>query len=154
MRLLSLAVLYIPVSGFPSPASAGHRTAEEARSRVEHHLQQADQIAQHFAGVLKQDCQRFDRPDEWRTYIDGELDRAVLLMAHLEQAWVEAKHTPDKDVRRAAKAPRAQVARAQRLVTKLQACAGDNGATFDPAAAWRRVERDAPRRQAEIALPQ
>jgi hypothetical protein len=44
-------------------------------------------------------------------------------VAHLEQAWVEAKHTGDKDLRRAAKAPRGQVDRAQRLVSKLQACA-------------------------------
>ena len=150
--VLQLVFLHL-VTAAPA-AWAGDRSAEEARPRVEHHLQQVDLLSQHFAGLLKQDCQRFDRPDEWRSFLDGELDRVTLLVAHLEQAWVEAKQTADKDVRRAAKAPRAQIDRAQRLVTKLQACAGDNGASFDAAAAWRRVERDVPRRQAEIALPQ
>jgi len=159
MRILRLAlaqfvVLYLGIGVLTTVAWAGDRSAAEARSRVEHHLHEVDLLSQHFADVLNEDCQRFARPDEWRTYLDGELDRMVLLMAHLEQAWVEAKHTSDKDVRREAKAPRTHVDRAQRLVTKLQTCAGDNGASFDTVAAWRRVERDAPRRQAEIALPQ
>jgi hypothetical protein len=149
---IQIAALSILVSSFT--AWAGHRSAEEARPRIEHHLQQVDMLSQHFAGLLKQNCQHFDRPEEWRTFLDGELDRATLLVAHLEQAWVEAKHTGDKGLRRAAKAPRGQVDRAQRLVSKLQACAGDNGTSFDAAAAWQRVERDVPRRQAEIALPQ
>jgi hypothetical protein len=151
---IGLSIVGAALTMFALTAWAGHRSAEEARPRVEHHLRQVDLLSQHFADLLKKDCRRFDRPDEWRTFLDGELDSATLLMAHLEQAWVEAKHTGDKDVRRAAKAPRAQVDRAQRLVTKLQACAGDNGTSFDAAAAWRRVERDVPRRQAEIALPQ
>src|SRR2546426_9988732 len=120
-----LQVVFLHMVTVAPGAWAGDRTAEAARPRIEHHLQQVDLLSQHFAGLLRQNCQRFDRPDEWRTFLDGELDRATLLMAHLEQAWVEAKHTGDKDLRRAAKAPRAQVDRAQRLVTKLQACAGD-----------------------------
>ena len=151
---LSLSIFALTSLTLALTAGAGHRSAEEARPRIEHHLEQVDLLSKHFADLLKQDCQRFDRPDQWRTFLDGELDRATLLMAHLEQAWVEAKHTGDKDLRRAAKAPRAQVDRAQRLVTKLQACAGDNGTTFDASEAWRRVERNVPRRQAEIALPQ
>src|SRR5262249_20500776 len=86
-------------------AWAGHRSADEARPRVEHHLHQVDLLSQHFSELLTKDCQRFDRPDEWQAFLDGELDRATLLMAHLEQAWAEAKHTPDKDVRRSAKTP-------------------------------------------------
>ncbi len=121
---ISSALLVLQVVAFGGTAWAGHRSAEEARPRIEHHLQQVDLLSQHFAGLLRQNCQRFDRPDEWRTFLDGELDRATL------------------------------VDRAQRLVTKLQACAGDNGTSFDAAAAWQRVERDVPRRQAEIALPQ
>jgi len=151
---LSLSIFALTSLTLALTAGAGHRSAEEARPRIEHHLEQVDLLSKHFADLLKQDCQRFDRPDQWRTFLDGELDRATLLMAHLEQAWVEAKHTGDKDLRRAAKAPRAQVDRAQRLVAKLHACAGDNGTSFDAAAAWQRVERDVPRRQAEIALPQ
>ena len=152
---LPLQIAGLALLGFVLTAWGGERRSlEEEKPRVEHHLHEADVLSQHFVGLLKQDCQHFDRPDEWRSFLDGELDRVTLLVAHLEQAWAEAKLTGDKDLRRAAKAPRAQVDRAQRLVAKLHACAGDNGTSFDAAAAWQRVERDVPRRQAEIALPQ
>jgi hypothetical protein len=81
------------------------------------------------------------------------VERVVLLVAHLDEAWSEAKRTSDKDVRRAAKAPRAQVSHAQSLVTKLQTCAGDAGAKLEPRVVWRRIEQEVPRRRAEIALP-
>jgi len=77
----------------------------------------------------------------------------VLLVAHLEEAWSEAKRTSDKEVRRAAKAPRAQVGQAQSLVTKLQSCVSGDGVSLEPRAVWRRVEQEVPRRRAEIALP-
>ena len=51
----------------------------------------------------------------------------VLLVAHLDEAWTEAKRTSDKEVRRAAKAPRAQVSEAQNLVTKLRTCVKGDG---------------------------
>jgi len=102
--------------------------------------------------VLAEDCPRFDSAVERRAYVDSEVERVVLLVAHLEEAWSEAKRTSDKDVRRAAKAPRAQVGQAQSLVTKLQTCMGD-GASLEPRTIWRRVEQEVPRRRAEIALP-
>jgi hypothetical protein len=139
--------------GFAAVASAGDRTAEEARPRVEHHLLEADQIVRHFESVIADDCPRFGSPAERRAYIDGEVERVVLLVAHLEEAWSEAKQTSDKDVRRAAKAPRAQMGQAQTLVTKLQTCTADDGASLEPRAIWRRVEQEVPRRRAEIALP-
>lgn len=137
----------------PSASGSGDQNGDETRPRVEHHLREAEQLAQHFERVLVQECPRFDTTAEWRAYFEGEVERVVLLVAHLEQAWAEAKRTGDKDVRRAAKAPRAQVDRAQLLVTKLQGCAGDNGASVAPSAVWRRVEREVPHRQSEIALP-
>lgn len=143
----------VHVLGFSALVSAGDRTAEEARPRVEHHLLEADQIVRHFENVIADDCPRFDSATERRAYIDGEVDRVVLLVAHLEEAWSEAKRTSDKDVRRAAKAPRAQVGQAQSLVTKLQGCMGDDGESLEPRAIWRRVEQEVPRRRAEIALP-
>ena len=146
-------LLVAQVVGLTFAASAGDRSAEEARPRVEHHLTEAEQIVRHFAGVLAQECPRFDTAGERRAYVEGEIERVVLLVAHLDQAWAEAKRTSDKDVRRAAKAPRAQVNSAQRLVTKLQTCVGDDGASLEPTAIWRRVEQEAPRRRAEIALP-
>jgi len=103
--------------------------------------------------VLANDCPRFDSTVERRAFVDGEVERVVLLVAHLEEAWSEAKRTSDKDVRRAAKAPRAQAGQAQSLVTKLQTCMGDDGASLEPQAIWRRVEQEVPRRRAEIALP-
>ena len=143
----------LQVLGLVIVVSAGDRTADEARPRVEHHLLEADQIVRHFESVVAEDCPRLDSPADRRAYIDGELDRVVLLVAHLEEAWSEAKRTSDKDVRRAAKAPRAQVGQAQSLVTKLQTCMGDGGASLEPRAIWRRVEQEVPRRRAEIALP-
>ena len=146
-------LIALQVLGLAAVVSAGDRTADEARPRVEHHLLEADQIVRHFESVLAEDCPRFDSLEARRAYIDGEVDRVVLLVAHLEEAWSEAKRTSDKDVRRAAKAPRAQVGQAQSLVTKLQTCMGDGGASLEPRSIWRRVEQQVPRRRAEIALP-
>ena len=136
----------LQVLGLVSVVWAGDRTADEARPRVEHHLIEADQIVRHFERVLAEDCPRFESAADRQAYIDGEVDRVVLLVAHLEEAWSEAKQTSDKDVRRAAKAPRAHVSEAQRLVAKLQSCAGDDGATLEPRAIGRPIEREVPRR--------
>ena len=146
-NLVLIALAWAPV------AWAGDRTADEARPRVEHHLVEAEQIVRHFETVISEDCPRFDTAGERRAYIDGEVDRVVLLVAHLEEAWSEAKRTSDKDVRRAAKAPRAQVGQAQSLVTKLQSCVSGDGVSLEPRAIWRRVEQAVPRRRIEIALP-
>lgn len=135
-------------------SAAGDRPADEIRPRVEHHLEQAEQIAQHFETVLVQTCPRFAAREEWQAYLDAEVDRVVSLVAHLEQAWTEAKRTGDKDVRREAKAPRHRVDRAQLLIAKLQGCANGHGAGFSPGPVWRRIERAVPQRQSEIALPQ
>ncbi len=136
------------------PGGAHALEAADVRPRVEHHLREAERIAQHFEGVARQECPRFPSPDEWQSYLDGEVDRVVLLVAHLDQAWVEAKRTGDQNVRRLAKAPRRRLEEARGLVDKLQACAADNGSTFAPLAVWSRIEREVPRRQQEVALPQ
>ena len=136
------------------PARAEQRPAEEIRPRVEHHLQAADSLAQHFETVLTAECPKFDSRAAWRAYFDGEIERVVLMMAHLEEAWAEAKRTGDDDVRRAAKAPRRRVDEARALVGKLQVCANGNGTSFSPTGVWRRIERDVPVRQGDIALPQ
>ena len=127
---------------------------EAARARVDHHVRHVQQLTGHFETVMAEDCQRFPSREAWDRYVDGEIDQLVLLMAHLEQAWVEAKRTPDDDVRRAAKAPRRHSDQMRQLMDKLNACAELNGVAFAPATVWRRVEREVPRRQAEIALPQ
>jgi hypothetical protein len=128
-------------------------SAQQALPRVEHHVREVEQIAHHFKTVMQGDCRRFSSPAEWRSYFDGEIDQMVLMMAHLEQAWVEAKRTGDDDVRRAAKAPRRRMDDARALVDKLQGCATDHGTSFAPMQVWRKIEREVPRRQAEIALP-
>jgi hypothetical protein len=132
---------------------AGERPADEVRPRVEHHLREVEHLAQQFETVLGQPCPAFASREEWSVYADGQVDRVVMLVAHLDQAWVEAKQTGDKDVRREAKAPRQKVDRAQQLLQKLQACANGHGASFTAGSVWQRVEREAPRRQREIALP-
>jgi len=136
-----------------APALAEQRPAEEIRPRVEHHLHEVDQLAQHFETVLATECPRFDTREAWNTYLDAEIERVVLMMAHLEEAWSEAKRTGDDDVRRTAKAPRRRVDEARALVGKLQQCANGNGTSFSPAGVWRRIEREVPLRQSDVALP-
>src|SRR5436309_5720638 len=138
----SVGLIGLQVLGLATTVSAGDRTADEARPRVEHHLIAADQIVRHFESVIAEDCPKLDSDAERRAYIDGELERVVLLVAHLDEAWSEAKRTSDKDVRRTAKAPRAQVGQAQNLVTKPQTCTGEGGASREPRAVWRRVEQE------------
>jgi len=125
----------------------------DVRSRVDYHVRQATELAEHFDTVIRGQCPRFASSGEWQAYADGEIDRMVLLAAHVEQAWVEAKSTPDDNVRRAAKAPRRRLGEARPLLDKLQACAADNGATFETGSVWQRIDREVPRRQGEIALP-
>jgi len=92
-------------------------------------------------------------PAQWD--LDSELPgwRVRELVAHLEQAWYEATRTGDDDVRRTAKAPRRRLEQARSLLDKLQGCAQSNGASFSPASVWRRIEREVPQRQMDIALP-
>ena len=107
--------------------------------RVDHHLQAVDSVASRLGAVLVEPCPRFSSAAEW---------------SHLEQAWIEAKAVHDDTLRREAKAPRRRVAEGRQLVDKLQACAAQNRASFDPLSVWLRIEREIPRRQAEIALPE
>ena len=125
----------------------------DPKDRVAHHLREVEQLSRHFEGVLTGACPRVGSAPEWNQYVDGELGRVVLLLAHLEQAWIEAKRTDDDDLRRTAKAPRQRVDQARALVDKLQGCASGAGQSLAPLALWRRIERDVPKRQAEIALP-
>ena len=147
--LLALAIL-LAVPAF----AAGTKPAALVRPRVEHHLRHVDDLAQHFDAVMSQPCPHFASPEDWNAYFDSEVERVVLLVAHLEQAWIEAKETGDDEVRRAAKAPRKRLDEARALLDKLQQCAGDNGASFSHLAVWRKIEREVPKRQAQIALPQ
>lgn len=150
---LALALLLLAALAAPAWAH-DERTPEDARVRMEHHLKEANRLARHFDGVLGADCPKFPSPREWSAYLDGEIDQVVLLVAHLEQAWYEATRTGDDDVRRTAKAPRKRLDQARALLDKLQGCAEDNGAAFSAMAVRRRIEREVPQRQTEIALPQ
>src|SRR6059058_5056249 len=141
--LLVLALVRLGIA-----SAAGDRPADEARPRVAHHLRAAGEIAREFEDVLVGECPRFASAGEWDAYLDAKVDRVVTFVAHLDQAWAEAKRTGDKDVRRMAKTPRVNVDRA-----RLLACADGNGTSFVPGAVWGRIEREAERRQSEIALP-
>jgi len=152
-RLVAPVAACVVLALAHGPARAEHRPAEEIRPRVEHHLRAADDLAQHFETVVAAECRRFDSRDAWKAYFDGEVERVVLMMAHLDQAWAEAKRTGDDDVRRAAKAPRRRLEEARALVGKLQQCANGHGTSFSPSGLWRRIERDVPLRQSDVALP-
>ena len=152
MRIVLLTLVLLACA---APAGArDERPPEEARARMEHHLREVNRLTEHFDGVLNSECPHFASRREWSTYLDGEIDRVVLLVAHLEQAWYEATRTGDDDVRRTAKAPRKRIDQARTLLDKLQGCAESNGAPFSTMAVWRRIERDVPQKQTEIALPQ
>ena len=153
-RFVAVAVGTVLWLGASAVVAAGHKPAAEVMPRVEYHLRQIDDLTQHFEGVLRAPCQQFSTSEEWKTYFDGEVDRVVLLWAHVEQAWVEAKKTGDDDVRRAAKAPRRRLEEARALLDKLQKCAGDNGTSFSQMSVWKRIERQVPERQAQITQPQ
>ena len=150
--LLATATAVLFSIGLGMPLAMA-QTVQEARTRVEHHLREVDQIVRHFQDVVNTDCPRFSSRPEWRRYFDGEVDRMTLLLAHVEQAWVEAKQGGDDDVRRAAKAPRRRLDEARVVLEKLQTCAADNGASFSPLSVWGKIEREAPRRQDAIVLP-
>lgn len=137
-----------------APAIAGgNLPAAEVEPRVAHHVREATYLADHFETLVTADCPRFASREEWDAYVEREVDRVVRLVAHLEEAWAEAKTTPDDDVRRRAKAPRRRIKDALPLADKLQACAESNGARLDGAELWQHVEREVPRRRAEIAIP-
>ena len=153
MRSLRSVVVAVALFSFPSSGQADTVTPDVARPRVEHHVRVAERIADHFESVIADTCPSFSAPSGWDAYVEVETEQLVLLMAHLEQAWQEAKRTGDDEVRRAAKAPRVQRDHLRQLVGKLRGCAQANGASFSPSAVWRRVEREVPVRQADIALP-
>jgi hypothetical protein len=136
-----------------TPAYAGDLPAEDVRPRVEHHLRLAGELTDHFDAILRDGCPRFSTPAQWEAFVNGQMDRVILLAAHVEQAWVEAKATSDDDVRRAAKAPRRRLDEARTLLTKLSGCAEANGSILPTGVLWRQFEREVPRKQAEIALP-
>jgi hypothetical protein len=152
-RLVAPAAVALALAVASEVSGAGQQPAAEVLPRVEYHLQQIDTLTQHFDSVLRSPCPHFASADEWDSYFDGEVDRVVLLVAHVEQAWVEAKQTGDDDVRRAAKAPRKRLQEARSLLDKLRECAGDNGASFSPMGVWGKIEREVPQRQTEITQP-
>lgn len=149
---LALLLLLGALTG-PALGREPQRPVEHVRTRMEHHLREVEQLAEHFERVLGRACPRFATPEEWRLYLDEEIDRFVLLMAHLQQAWIEAKHTGNDDVRRTAKAPRKRVERAHALLQKLSGCADDHGAPVSHMGMWSRIEREVRARQQQIALP-
>ena len=153
MAMRVVIVLLVTLLLAVSPARAAWEAAADIQPRVEHHIREVRTLIAHFETFVADPCPHFSTPGEWNTYADGEIDRMLLLAAHAEQAWVEAKRTGDDDVRRFAKAPRRRLDDAPQILNKLTSCAEDNGVTLSPGAVYRRLERDLPRRQSEIALP-
>ena len=153
MRILTAVAATIVLVAAVHAGAADREPASEIRPRVDHHIREATVLAQHFETLVGAQCPRFPNAGEWNAYVEGEVDRMLLLAAHVEQAWVEAKRTGDDDVRRAAKAPRRRLDDAPQIMDKLAACAQDHGATLSPGSVYRRIERDLPGRQADIALP-
>ena len=148
-----IAALAVLIGVAVTAHAAQDLTPEQALPRVQYHLREADILGRHFQTMLNGDCKRFPSPEDWRNYFNSEVDQVVLLVAHVEQAWVEAKRTGDDEVRRLAKTGKRRVDDARGLVDKMQGCATDNGSSFNPMQVWKKVEREVPRRQTEITLP-
>jgi hypothetical protein len=149
--LVSSALVIL--SGGGAAAASATRSLAEARERVSYHVRQVETIAEHLGRTMSAPCPRLGTPAEWTQFQDAQFDEVVLLLAHLQQAWVEAKAGGDDEVRREAKAPRRRKDEGLRFVEKLRACAVENGAAFDPLVLWTRVEEEVRRRRSEIALP-
>jgi hypothetical protein len=146
---LALALVLAPAVS----AHANREAAADIQPRVDHHIREFGVLVQHFETFVAQECPRFATSAEWDTYAETEIDLMLNMAAHVEQAWVEAKRTGDDTVRQSAKAPRRRLDEAPQILDKLARCAESNGATANPGAIFRRIERDLPKRQAEIALP-
>ena len=151
MRMIAVLAACILVTA--APAGANRESAADIQPRVDHHIREVSTLIKHFEVFVAEPCRRFESVAEWDAYAEDEIDRILMLVAHAEQAWVEAKRTGDDDVRRSAKAPRRRLDEAPQILTKLAACAEGNGTTLAPGTVYRRIERELPRRQSEIALP-
>lgn len=153
MRSLAAVIVALPLMALPALA-ADREPASEIRPRVDHHLREVARLIEHFEALVTTECPRFASVAEWNAYLARETDQMLLLAAHAEQAWVEAKRTGDKAVRQAAKSRGGRrIEEGIPVVDKLTTCAEENGITFSPGPVYRRLERDLPQRQAEIALP-
>src|SRR5207245_9453686 len=120
------------------------------RPRVGSQRREVEGLAQDLGSGMGQPGADFASPDRWQADFDGEVERVVLLWAHVEDAWVEAKETGDDDVRRAAKAPRKRLDEARALLDKLHACAADNGVAFSQGTVWRKIERRSEEHTSEL----
>src|SRR5207244_12474039 len=98
MRLLA-GLIAAQVLGSAAVATAGDRTADEARPRVEHHLLEVEQIARHFEGVIAEECPRFDTVAQRRAYIVAEVDNGVVLVAQRGEDWSGATGTSARATR-------------------------------------------------------
>jgi len=152
MRLVIALVAGLTLAA-PLSATANRESAADIQPRVDHHIREVNGLIRHFEGFVAGECPRFATTAEWETFAEREIDQMLMLVAHAEQAWVEAKRTGDDDVRRSAKAPRRRLDDAPQILTKLVTCAESNGVTLEPGRVYRRIERDLPRRQSEISLP-
>jgi hypothetical protein len=147
--LLAAALLALA----PAAARANREAAGDIQPRVDHHIKEVNAQIEHFQAFVAAECPHFGTVQEWNTYADGEIDRMLLMVAHAEQAWIEAKRTGDDTVRQSAKVPRRRLDEAPQILEKLAACAQGHGVTLSPGSVYRRLERELPRRQSEIALP-
>jgi hypothetical protein len=153
--VMRYAIVLLVALGLVAPATAraNREAAADIQPRVDHHVKEVNAQIRHFEAFVAGECPHFDSVQEWTTYADGEIERMLLMVAHAEQAWVEAKRTGDDTVRQSAKAPRRRLDDAPQILNKLVSCAEDNGVTLSAGSVYRRIERDLPRRQSEIALP-
>src|SRR5437899_5096390 len=65
----------------------------DVRTRVDYHVRHATELAEHFDDVINRDCPRFSNSGDCQAYDDDAVGRMLLVGAHVDQVWVEAKTT-------------------------------------------------------------
>jgi len=96
MRLLAVLIAAQVLGSAAVTTAATGRPTRHAREWSIIYLE-AEQIVRHFERRDRRGIPRFDTVPSDGAYVDGEVDRVVLLVAHLEEAWSEAKRTSDKE---------------------------------------------------------
>lgn len=150
---LSLALAAGLVLAAPGPAATDASALAQAQARIDFHLTEAEALREALAPVLTGPCPRFPTPAAWDVFLARLVDRGVTFVAHLDEAWREAK-TGGDDLRRRVKAARRELLAGgdpRRLVGKLTRCAWRNGSPLDPWSLWREVSAQVADRRREVA---
>lgn len=153
LSLVAGLALALPSAAAEGPAAPEGSAARRAEARLAFHLARAEALREALAPDVYGPCRRFESPAAWNRYLAGLVDQGITFVAHLEEAWREAKRADDPALRARVKAARRRmlVGDPVRLVRKLVSCAARNGSPLDLWTLWTRAAAEEPRRRGEVA---